>query len=114
MASQKGNPICPGPPGTNTYTRSGPALVSSVLIIAVTSRFKPQTAHNVILSLYSYTMIAIVGFVVSGGLIFLYMGSSRQWNEKIKLRPFKYPFHVITYFVVYGLIIFAAFALPDS
>jgi hypothetical protein len=59
-------------------------------------------------------MTAIGGFAVSGGLIFLYMDSSRQWIKKVKLRPFKYLFHVITDFVACGLSIFAAFALPDS
>ena len=56
----------------------------------------------------------MVGFAVSGGLILLYLDSSRLWIEKANFRPFKYPFHAAIYFIFCGFVIFAAFDPPDS
>lgn len=88
---------------------------SSIFLIAITSFLKPKTAYNVLTSLYSYVIIVLVGFLVSGGLLFLHLSPRRDWSNKANFRPFgRYPMHAAIYFVVCGFLLFAAFAPPDA
>ena len=48
---------------------------TSLVLIAVTLMLKPDTAHYFLVSLYIYVIISIVGFLVSGGLLYLKIGS---------------------------------------
>jgi hypothetical protein len=89
--------------------------VSSILLIAVTSFLKPATAYNVLTSLYSYVIIVLIGFLVSGGLLLLHLSPKRDWSHKANFRPFgKYPVHAVIYFCVCGFLLFAAFAPPSA
>jgi hypothetical protein len=87
---------------------------SSIFLIAITSFLKPKTAYNLLTSLYSYVIIILVGFIVSGGLLLLHLSPKRDWARKANFRPLgKYPVHAFTYFVVCGFLLFAAFAPPS-
>jgi hypothetical protein len=89
--------------------------VSSIFLIAVTSYLKPRTAYNVLTSLYSYVIIILMGFLVSGGLLLLHLNPKRDWARKANFRPLgKYPLHAFIYFVVCGFLLFAAFAPPSA
>jgi hypothetical protein len=88
---------------------------SSIFLIAITSPLKPKTAYNVLTSLYSYVIIVLVGFLVSGGLLLLHLSPQRDWSNKANFRPFgRYPIHAVIYFVVCGFLLLAAFAQPDA
>ena len=52
--------------------------LSSMVLIAVTSFLEPKTAYNILISLNSYVMIVLVGFIVSGSLIFLHLHPARE------------------------------------
>lgn len=87
--------------------------VSSVFLITITSFLKPHTAYNLLTSLYSYVIVILLGFVVSGGLLLLHLSRKRDWSHKANFRPFgKYPVHAMIYFVACGFLLFAAFAPP--
>jgi hypothetical protein len=88
---------------------------SSIFLIAITSFLEPNIAYNVLTSLYSYVIIVLVGFLVSGGLLFLHLSPRRDWSNKANFRPFgRYPIHAAIYFAVCGFLLFAAFAPPDA
>lgn len=88
---------------------------SSIFLIAITSFLQPKTAYNVLTSLYSYVIIVLVGFLVSGGLLYLHLSPQRDWSNKANFRPFgRYPIHAAVYFVACGFLLFAAFAPPDA
>jgi hypothetical protein len=88
---------------------------SSIFLIAITSFLEPKTSYNVLTSLYSYVIIVLVGFFVSGGLLLLHLSPQRDWSNKANFRPFgKYPIHAVIYFIVCGFLLFAAFAPPDA
>ena len=87
---------------------------SSIFLLAITSALKPRTAYNVLTSLYSYVIIVLIGFLVSGSLLFLHLNPTRDWSHKANFRPFgKYPVHAVIYFVACGFLLFAALAPPN-
>jgi hypothetical protein len=56
-----------------------------------------------------------MGFLVSGGLLLLHFNPRRDWARKASFRPLgKYPIHATIYFLVCGILLFAAFARPDD
>jgi hypothetical protein len=88
---------------------------SSIFLIAITAFLKPRTAYNVLTSLYSYVIVILIGFLVSGGLLLLHLSPKRDWAYKANFRPFgKYPVHAVIYFTVCGFLLFAAFAPPSA
>jgi hypothetical protein len=88
---------------------------SSIFLITVTSSLKPRTAYVVLTSLYAYVIVALIGFFVSGSLLFLHLNPARNWSHKASFRPLgKYPVHAVIYFLVCGFLIFAVFAPPDA
>ena len=88
---------------------------SSIVLLAVTSFLEPRIAYDVLISLYAYVIIVLVGFFVSGGLLFLYLNPGSDWANKANFRPFgKYPVHAVIYFLVCGFLLIAAFAPPDA
>jgi hypothetical protein len=88
---------------------------SSIFLIAVSSFLKPRTAYNVLTSLYSYVIIILMGFLVSGGLLWLHLSPKRNWARKANFRPFgQYPVHAMIYFLVCGFLLFAACAPPSA
>jgi hypothetical protein len=90
-------------------------LFSSIFLITITSFLKPRVAYYVLVSLYAYVMIVLVGFFVSGGLLFLHLNPGLDWANKANFRPFgKYPVHAVIYFLVCGFLLVAPFATPDA
>jgi hypothetical protein len=88
---------------------------SSIFLIAVTSCLKPRTAYSVLTSLYSYVIVVLMGFLVSGGLLLLHLNRRRDWARKANFQPLgKYPIHAFIYFIVCGFLLFAAFARPSA
>ncbi|TKA66477.1 hypothetical protein B0A49_10099 [Cryomyces minteri] len=86
---------------------------TSVFLVAVTSSLKPAQSYNVLISLYSYVMIVLMGFVVSGGLLYLKFKPQhpqRHWSASYK--PWLDPVHALVYFLVCGFVLFAALAKP--
>ena len=63
---------------------------SSVFLVAITSMMSPMTQYSVLIELYSYVMIVLMGFLVSAGLLYLRFGykvwtTTREWKTNIKL-----------------------------
>ena len=51
---------------------------SSILLIVVTSMLDPRDAYTVLVWLYSYVLTVGLGFVVSGGLLYLTLNPKRH------------------------------------
>ncbi len=88
--------------------------LSSVFLVAVTSMLDPTTSYSVLVSLYSYVIIVLNGFVVSGGLLYLKLHKSRSWSSQASFKPWIDPLHAVIYFVVCGFLLFAVFAKPSN
>ena len=91
--------------------------LSSITLIAAISALKPMAAYTVLASLYAYTMNALVGLVVAGGLLYLYLTPSRRWDAKLNFRPFgkklKFPIHALFHLLACIFVLIATFAPPS-
>jgi amino acid transporter len=89
--------------------------VTSVILIAVTAMLRPTTAYSTLVTLYSYVIVILVGFFVSGGLLYLtYFSPSTNWRRIANFRPWGSPIYALIYFVACGYLLFAVFAKPSE
>ncbi|KAI9711864.1 MAG: hypothetical protein M1820_002009 [Bogoriella megaspora] len=95
--------------------------LSSIVLVLVTIGLKPETQYNFLLEVYSYALISILGFLVSGSLLYLKLDSffrgesGRNWTAKAGSTGFIpriSPFHAIIYFAASSFMLFASFVKP--
>ncbi|KAF2690577.1 amino acid transporter [Lentithecium fluviatile CBS 122367] len=85
--------------------------VSSVFLIAVTSRLKPNDSYNFLVSLYAYVIISVMGFFTSLGL--LYAKYIRK--DFVSQKPsFGGPTAAIVYCVCNAFFLITAFLTPPN
>jgi len=72
--------------------------VASAVLIACTAMLGPQIAYQVLVSLYSYSVIVLNGFVTALGLLMLYIQPARQWRQ---LRSWTPPGGGLPYAAIY-------------
>lgn len=83
---------------------------TSTLLIAVTSAIvDPRTTYSVLVSLYAYTIILVLGFWVSAGLLLTKMRKSFDWQATRRYRPWLSPAHAIVYALATAFMLIAAF-----
>jgi amino acid transporter len=88
---------------------------SSVFLILVTIPAKPTTAYNILVSLYSYTIIVLVGAWVSFGLLLTKSRTQKfHWKTRRRYRPLISPLHAIVYFSTCVFVLVCAFVPPGS
>ncbi|KAL8691465.1 MAG: hypothetical protein Q9218_003309 [Villophora microphyllina] len=90
--------------------------IFSMVMIAATSSTTPGTAYTVLVSLYSYTVVTLIGFFVSGGLLYLRFFSSerRDWVSKSGFKPWGGPTAAMIYTAVCLFLVAARFIPPTS
>jgi hypothetical protein len=71
----------------------------TILMILVTFHLDPTDAYNLLVNLYSYTIVAIFGCAIVIGMLLLRTGSHGRWRKKSTFNP---------YFSVISVLIFAA------
>ena len=72
----------------------------SVLLIAVTAKLKPVEQYQLLIRIYTYAMVVLLGAVVSGSLILAYCRKSLDWKNRASFRPWLSPLPAVIYFVV--------------
>jgi amino acid transporter len=88
---------------------------TSVLLILFTIPAKPTTAYNILVSLYSYTIVVLVGMWVSFGLLLTKLRKDKfHWQTRRRYRPMISPVHAIIYFSVCCFVLIAAFVPPSE
>jgi amino acid transporter len=85
---------------------------TSVFLIAITSMMDTGTAYSALVGLYSYTIIILMGFFCSGGLLYLKLIPSRNWKEDANIRFWIDPLHAVIYCVTCGFLLVTAFVKP--
>lgn len=71
--------------------------VSSLVLVAVTSMLSPNQAYFILSNLYSYAILVVLGFLVSGGLLYLKWSPHRNWAERVNFKPWGGPMAAIVY-----------------
>jgi amino acid transporter len=88
---------------------------SSVFLILVTIPAKPTTAYNILVSLYSYTIIVLVGAWVSFGLLLTKLRTEKfHWKTRRRYRPLISPVHALVYFGTCAFVLVCAFVPPGT
>lgn len=97
-----------------------PALIlhwfSSVVLVAVFAwPDKPSTAYTILISLYSYTNVCVIGLFVSFGLLYLKVTSlfikdeDKKWSSKTQWMPYLDPLPNIIFFLTTSFLVIGAF-----
>lgn len=91
--------------------------LTSILLIVVTLPIKdPQDAYGALVSLYTYTIIGIIGFWVSGGLLMVKF-QRQKWlwlRPHLRYKPWLSPVHAIVYCLASAFMLVASFVPPTK
>jgi amino acid transporter len=87
---------------------------TSILLILVTLPVgDPRKAYSALVSLFSYTIVTLLGCWVSVGLLWVKLRRGRwHWQERRRYRPWLSPAHAIIYSLVSAFVLITAFAPP--
>ena len=69
----------------------------AVFLVAATSSTKPSIAYVVLVLLYAYTLVVMVGFVVAAGVVYLRFTQRREWTDNLGFKPWGGPTAAIMY-----------------
>ena len=59
----------------------------SVLLVGVTAFQTPVVAYTILVSIYSYIFVVLVGLLVAGGLVYKRLYDRKAWLKKINFQP---------------------------
>ena len=85
-----------------------------MIMIAATSSQAPGVAYFLIVSLYSYVVVILVGFFVASGLLYLRYTKRKEWTRSAGFHPWGGPTAAIIYSLVCAFILIAYFVPPSA
>ncbi|MCJ1313553.1 hypothetical protein MMC25_007232 [Agyrium rufum] len=88
--------------------------ITSVFLIAVTSMLTAEIAYNFLVSLYSYVIIVMMGFLVATGLLYLKFSNHRLWAEKAAFKPWGGSTAAFVYSISCCFLLITAFLRPSD
>ena len=71
--------------------------VFAVILVAATSSTTPYIAYTVLVLLYAYVLVIMVGFFTATGLLYLRFVKRREWTDNLGFRPWGGPTAAIIY-----------------
>lgn len=71
-------------------------------------------AYTVLVSLYSYVIVVLVGFLVASGLLYLRYSEGKQWTANVGFRPWGGPTAAVIYCGVCAFLLVAVFIPPSA
>jgi len=85
-------------------------------MIAATASTTSDISYTVLVSLYSYAVVTLIGFFVAGGLLYLrlFARERREWITKSGFKPWGGPTAAMIYTAVCAFLIVARFIPPTS
>ena len=86
----------------------------AMVMIGATSSRIPQVAYGLLVSLYSWVLVAVIGFLVSTGLLYLRYNEGKKWTDNTGFRPWGGPTAAIIYSIVCAFVIIASFIPPSA
>ncbi|KAI4196732.1 MAG: hypothetical protein LQ350_006378 [Teloschistes chrysophthalmus] len=90
--------------------------IFSMVMIGATSPTAPATAYTILISLYSYSVVTLLGFFVSGGLLYLRLFSRErhEWKSKSGFKPWGGATAAMIYTATCLFLVAARFIPPSS
>lgn len=83
-------------------------------MIGATSSCAPDVAYTVLVSLYSYAVVILVGFFVASGLLYLRYSEGKDWTTNAGFRPWGGPTAAIIYCTVCAFLLVAVYIPPSA
>lgn len=87
--------------------------ITSVLLIAVTSPLDPRDSYSILVYLFTYSIVLVLGGWVSLGLLIVKFQKKWKWKTQACYIPWLSPVHVILYFLATSFLAIAAFVPPS-
>ena len=90
--------------------------IFAMILISATSSTIPNISYTILVSLYSYTIVVVIGFFVASGLLYLHFVSDERktWKANAGFRPWGGPTAAIIYSLVCAFLMIAAFLPPSA
>ena len=85
-----------------------------MILIAATSSTAPRAAYALLVSLYSYSVVIMVGFFVASGLLYLRYSQGKEWTNGAGFHPWGGPTAAIIYSLVCAFVLVAEFIPPAA
>jgi len=85
-----------------------------MIMIGSTSSRIPDVAYTLLVSLYSYVVVVLVGFLVASGLLYLRYSEGKNWTNNAGFRPWGGPTAAMIYCIVCAFLLVAAFIPPSA
>ena len=86
-----------------------------MILIGATSARAPDVAYQILVSLYAYTIVIIIGLFTAGGLLYVrYFGEEGSWVERSGFKPLGGPTAAIIYVAIMSFLIVAPFVKPGA
>ncbi|KPI45401.1 High-affinity methionine permease [Cyphellophora attinorum] len=87
---------------------------TSVLLIVVTLPVRdPRYAYSALVTLYTYTIVGLLGFWVSAGLLYINLRRDKwHWKEKRRFKPWLSPLQPAVYALASAFMLITAFIPP--
>ncbi|KAL8886991.1 MAG: hypothetical protein Q9192_006394 [Flavoplaca navasiana] len=86
----------------------------AVILAAATSSISTSIAYLVLVLLYSYTVVGIVGFFVAVGVLYLRYSKRREWTDNLGFKPWGGPIAAIIYSCTCAFMIVGVFITPGE
>ncbi|MCJ1448443.1 MAG: hypothetical protein MMC23_008958 [Stictis urceolatum] len=88
--------------------------VVSLVMLGVTAMLSSAVAYFVLVFVYSYVLVVLIPFLVTGGLLYLKFTPSSQWSSIQNFRPWGGPTAAIAYFIVCLFLLVTPFLDPGE
>ena len=86
-----------------------------MLLIGATSGKPPAIAYQVLVALYAYNIVLLVGFFVACGLLYArYFGDNGEWKSMAGFKPLGGPTAAICYALICGFLLVASWVPPSN
>lgn len=86
-----------------------------MILIGSTSGRTAAVAYQILVSLYAYSVVILVGFFTASGLLYVrWFGEEGQWVQRSGFRPWGGPTAAIIYATVSLFLLIAAFVPPGQ
>lgn len=84
-----------------------------MILIGATSARTPDVAYQILVSLYSYTVVMLVGFFTASGLLYArFFGEEGQWVQRSGFKPWGGPTAAVIYATISLFLLISAFVPP--
>ena len=86
-----------------------------MILIGATSARTVDVAYQILVSLYAYTIVMLIGFFTASGLLYVrYFGEEGEWTQRSGFKPWGGPTAAVIYAVICLFLMVASFVPPKQ